>query len=377
MAIDARPLVWYRGTGIGSYTRDLLAYLPAAAAGGAERYLVLWPEDAPAPRLAPGWAAVPMPRRRERERLMLSQWLARESVDVYHAPQNGMRAPGDLGRTKLVITVHDLIPLVLPETVRHGYCRRFLREVPDAVERASAVITVSCHTASDISRLLGARPDRLRVVPAAPDPALRPVAAGSARQLIRTKYGVDEPYILYVGGLNPRKNVADLIYAYSKVCRGLWPELVLVIAGESLRHGPPLRELVHALGIERYVHWPGHVADADLAALYSAAEFLVYPSLYEGFGLPPIEAMACGTPVLCSDAASLPEVVGRAAVTVPSGDVTALAAAIGKLAGDPDLRGRLGRRGIRRARRFSWPDAAAAIRQVYLEVATEEVCGCR
>jgi glycosyltransferase involved in cell wall biosynthesis len=362
--------VWYRGTGIGAYTRDLLANLQLVS--GDEQYLILWPDDGPVPRLPSGWRPVPVPRRRERERETLAAWLARESVDVYHVPQNGLRAPGTLPPGRLVITLHDLIPFLVPETVRHSYSRRFLREVPQAVLRAAAIIAVSQHTANDARRLLGARREQLRVVPAAPDPGLAPVPRDEARQAVAARHGLRHPYILYVGGLNPRKSVPDLIYAYSRVCRALWPQLDLVIAGDSSRHAGPLRAMAEALGIGPYVGWPGHIADPDLPALYSAAEFLVYPSLYEGFGLPPLEAMACGLPVVCSDAASLPEATGGAAVVFPAGDVTALAHAIAGVAADPALRRRLSEQGRQRAARFTWLDAARQIRQVYLETAAQE-----
>lgn len=370
IAIDARPAAWYRGTGIGAYTRDMLAALQPLREQ--ERYLVLWPDDAPLPRLAPGWRAVPLPRRRRRERESLAAWLERESVDVYHVPQNGLRAPATLPPGRLVITLHDLIPFLIPETVRASYSRRFLREVPQAVSRSARIIAVSEHTARDAVRLLGACPDRLRVIPAAPDPRLRPVPRSMARGRMAERYGLTHPYLLYLGGFNPRKGVPDLLYAFSQVCRRLSPQLDLVLAGENSRHVQRLAAMAAAIGLEGYLRWPGHIADPDLASAYSGAEFLVYPSRYEGFGLPAVEAMACGLPVICSDAASLPEVTAGAAVLFPAGDVTALAEAIVRLASDPELRRCLSEGGEARAAALAWPGAARRIRKVYLETAAQE-----
>jgi glycosyltransferase involved in cell wall biosynthesis len=291
---------------------------------------------------------------------------------VYHVPQNGLHAPVDCGPTRLVVTIHDLIPWVVPEFVRYSYIHRFLREAPAAVESASAVIAVSGQTARDLTRILGVESSKIRVVHPAPEDVFRPVPLDLARPLAAGKYGLDGPYAIYVGGLNPRKNIRDLIYAFDKVCRMLAPQTRLLIVGDSGAHAGALRSFVELLRLGDYVLTPGEVPLEDLPALYSAALFAVYPSLYEGFGLPPVEAMACGTPVICSDAGSLPEVVGRGALVVPAGDVTALAGAIHRMAGDPRLRMRLCRRGAEQAARYSWRAAAAEILRIYTELAAQE-----
>ncbi len=376
IGIDARPSVWYRGTGIGNYTHQLIQHLQRLDRVNA--YSILWPDDCPLPELPPRWRATPMPRQRRAERQLIGPWLREQDLDVYHLPQNGLRAPGDLGRTKLVVTIHDLIPFLLPEYVRHSFARRFLREVPAAAKRAARVVTVSRRSACDLTRILGVDEGKIRVVYPAPEEVFRPVPAAARRRVaaeLAVRYGVHEPYALYVGGITPRKNLFDLVYAFGKICRQLVPQMTLVISGPLGQHGSQVAGLSELLGLKSYVRLPGEAPLSDLPALYSLATFAVYPSMYEGFGLPPLEAMACGTPVLCSDAGSLPEVVGRAGLIVRSGDVTALSEGMLRLAGDPWLRDRLVTRGERHVARFSWAATAAGILDAYREAAAQEETG--
>lgn len=339
---------------------------------GDEAYRILWPEDAEAPRLPERWRAYPMPRQRGLDLPLIERWLRDEAIDVYHTPQNGMRAPVELGKTRLVVTVHDLIPFVMPETVNPSFRRRFQREVPESLGAAWRIIAVSHHTAGDLVRVLSAPADRIRVVYPAQQSFFRPVRGDEAAALVSGKYGIRQPYLVYVGGLNPRKGLLDLLYAYSKVCRSLDSGQSLVIAGESARHLPAIQAVGQALGITPYLRLIGHVEQADLPAVYSGADFAVYPSLYEGFGLPPLEAMACGTAVITTEVSSIPEVTRRAAVRVTPGDTRALARAIKRLADDVAFRQRLVRSGLRRAGCFSWAGAAEQIRSVYLEDAPQE-----
>jgi len=370
VGIDARPAVWHRGTGIGNYTHQLVEHLKALESPNL--YRLAWPAGEPLPDLPAGWNASPVPRDRRAEGPALARWLRDEGVQVYHVPQNGIHSPPDLGQARLVVTIHDLIPWVLPECVSASYMRRFLREVPTAAARASAVITVSERTKSDLVRILGVEKQKIHLVYPGPEEVFRPVPPPVAEVVARGKYGLSGPYAIYVGGLNFRKNVQDLLYAFSKVCRGLIPQLRLLVAGDPQSRHLDVTGFARLTGLVDYLVAPGDVPLEDLPALYSAATMAVYPSLFEGFGLPPLEAMACGTPVICSDAGALPEVVGRAALRVPAGDVSALARAIQDLAADGALRDRLRRRGLKRVARFSWRRAVLEIVGVYEAVAAQE-----
>lgn len=370
ICIDARPAVWYKGTGIGNYADYLVRTMVQMRQSGIidDELFLLWPsEDDPVPGTGPGISYKIMPEKR-RSMGAIVQWAASERIDVYHAPQNGFHAPLDIG-CRLVVTVHDLIPFVLPEAVGKSYLARFLDRMPAIVERADRVLTVSRAAGQDLARILGVPWSKIRVVHSAPDPSLARVPRDVARDLVSRKYGIADPYILYVGGLNPRKNVGELIYAYSKVEKKLPGLQDLVIAGEPGRMEQRLKGLAHSLDLDGRVVFPGFIEPADMAALYSAADLFVYPSIYEGFGLPPIEAMTCGVPVITSTASSIPEVVGDAATAVDAGDTAALAAAILEVLSNPALAESLRRRGFERARMYSWEKSAREIHAVYREFA--------
>jgi glycosyltransferase involved in cell wall biosynthesis len=187
---------------------------------------------------------------------------------------------------------------------------------------------------------------------------------------VRRKYGIpDGPFVLALGNLQPRKNIQRLVEAFAIARRAPDFALSLVIAGKAQWRESQVHAAVAQAGLEDSVVFPGYVDEADLPALYSAAALFAYPSLYEGFGLPPLEAMACGTPVVCSHVASLPEVVGDAAVTVAPTDTEALAQALLDVLTQPGLHASLRARGLRRAAQFSWDRCAAETLAVYREAA--------
>jgi alpha-1,3-rhamnosyl/mannosyltransferase len=225
------------------------------------------------------------------------------------------------------------------------------------------VITISESARADLTRLYGLPATRLAVTPLAADSRFRPRPAAEVAAN-RARYGLPERYVLYVGSNKPHKNLPALVQAWEHV-RGREPGGALVIAGHVDRKHPELRRLLAARGLGDSVRLLPNVADADLPALYSGATVFAFPSRYEGFGLPPLEAMACGAPVLCARTSSLPEVVGDAALTYDPDSPGELAAELGRLVADPELRRDLSRRGQRRARDYSWRRTALGTLRVY------------
>jgi glycosyltransferase involved in cell wall biosynthesis len=219
-----------------------------------------------------------------------------------------------------------------------------------------------------LREILGLSGERITVIPNGLSRAFRPLPTDACRGLVSRKYGLDGPYLLHVGGTNPRKNLESLIFAYSRVRKRLDGLPILAVAG-SAEEGSTLDLLTRALGLRNDVRFLGYVAAKDLPYLYGASSLFVYPSLYEGFGLPPLEAMACGTPVVTADNSALPEVVGDAALSVNAEDVKALAEAIERAWNDPALRESLRSGGIARAGLFSWERSARETLRVYDEVA--------
>jgi len=286
-------------------------------------------------------------------------------LDIYHAPDFVLPP---LRRARRMVTVHDLAFLLYPECADARLRQYLMSVVPRSIRDADFVVTDSINTQNDVICLFGASPDRTAVVPGGVEARFRPAPPEAVAEL-RARLGLHSPFVLSLGMIEPRKNWQGLIRAYSQARARHRLRHQLVLAGprgwlwESIfdeRERSPYRNDIIFLGF---------VADADLPALYTAAEAFAFPSFYEGFGLPPLEAMACGTPVVVSNAASLPEVVGDAGLMVPADDIDALAEALARLLLDEELRRTLRAAGLQRAAQFTWPAAAQRLLEVYRRVA--------
>lgn len=269
-----------------------------------------------------------------------------------------------------VVTVHDLGYRYYPQA--HTCRQRWYLEWSTRyhAHTAAHIIADSHATKEDLVRIYGADPDRISVVYLGVDPALGPVHDPAAIAQVRHRYGIHGPYVLYVGTLQPRKNLVRLVEAFARV-RGRGSgnlDLQLVLAGQRGWLYDDILRRVEDLGLERHVVCPGFVEEADLAALYSGALLFVMPSLYEGFCMPVLEAMACGTPVVCSNTSSLPEVVGDAALTFDPLDVEAMADRIACALADDALRQQLVAKGVERSARFTWEACARQVLAVVEQV---------
>jgi glycosyltransferase involved in cell wall biosynthesis len=368
VAIDARPAVSSGKTGVGHYTWHLVHQLPRVDRGTTYvawylhvRRLVGHPSalgDLREPNLVDRWT--PLPSRvwaalESRFGVPKIDWFAR--FDVLFAP-NFVPPPTDAGA--LVVTVHDLAFRLFPETAPHA-TQRWRRAVEASLRRAAGVVVPSDSTKRDLVEHYPVHPERVTVahlgVDAAAfrDPSPADVAAVAAR------FRIDRPYILFLGGLESRKNLVRIVEAFARTPI----DLDLVIAGGAVPWDPgaagALREALAGLdaGVRRRVILTGYVSQRQKAALLAGSRSLVYPSLYEGFGLPVVEALAAGVPVLTSEVSSLPEVAGDAALLVDPRDVEAIADGMRRLVEDETLRRRLAEAGPRRAAKFTWKDTAA------------------
>jgi glycosyltransferase involved in cell wall biosynthesis len=296
----------------------------------------------------------------------------RADVDLFHIPYY---APPLHPRCPTVITVADSIMLRSPLYRESIPARRklYLDLIARAVRKASLIITLSQHAKQDIVDTLQLPPDQIRVIYPAVGEELLPITDQAVLADVRTRYHLGKRYILYLGGLDQRKNVLQVVRAFAALYKqNNDPQLQLFIAGDPDRQSGPLypdpRPIVAQLGIESQVVY-GFVKEEDKAAIYSGATLFVFPSLYEGFGLPPLEAMSCGTPVICSNCTSLPEVVGDAAISLDPTDTAAWIAAIQRVLEDNALHADLRARGLRQAAQFSWHKTAVETIEVYQEAA--------
>ena len=269
-----------------------------------------------------------------------------------------------------VVTNLDIIPLVFPdlyfEDRAHKY--RSLMRIKRAVRVADRFISISEFSRDELVRRFGIDPARVTVVYLGIEEKFVRTDEDHLLKMLRKQYGLPRRYILTVGSTEPRKNVVAAVRAYSKLPRAFREEVGLVVIGRPWRGRTTsslLASLSLAEGEASRLVFPGYVEDDDLPGLYSAAEVFLYHSLYEGFGLPPLEAMACGTPVICSNTTSLPEVIGDGGVLVDPEDPDAIATEVARLLTDAALRDELVRKGLARAKQFSWESTARAILQVF------------
>ena len=301
-----------------------------------------------------------------REQVTLPVALARAGVDLFHAPHYVV---SPLTTVPYVVTIHDCIHLRFPQYLPNRTGRVYARTVMKmAARRARRVLTVSQASKEDILHFLGVPDSKVEVIYNAIDERIATPPSQDEITRVCQRFQLTSPYVLYTGNIKPHKNVDRLIEAYSILRRRGFEQLKLVIIGDDISKYPNLRRLVHRFQLHQHVRFFGFVPEATLAVLYRMAAMFVFPSLCEGFGLPPLEAMAAGTPVVTSNVSSLPEVVGDAALLVDPMDAGAIAHAMARLLEDDDLRRDLIQRGYERARSFSWARSAARVREVYGEV---------
>jgi glycosyltransferase involved in cell wall biosynthesis len=260
-----------------------------------------------------------------------------------------------------------MFPQYLPNRFAYGYARATLWA---AAKRAERIFTVSETSKADILRYCDVPAERIIVVYNAIDDRFAIPPEPEAVERVRERYQLNGPFALYVGNIKPHKNLERLIDAFDLVRRGGFERLELLIIGDQISKYPRLRRAVDKHKLHKHVRFLGFVPDDTLAALYRLATVFVFPSLYEGFGLPPLEAMASGTPVVTSNRSSLPEVVGDAAVLVDPYSAVSMAEGIQQVLGDAELRRSLSARGLARAREFSWETSIRRIHEVYMDVAS-------
>ena len=287
-------------------------------------------------------------------------------ADVLHAPDFSL--PPTL-RARTVVTIHDLAFMTHPECAVPSLRAYLNRVVPRAVRRADHLIAVSQRTADDMVELLGVAPKKITVIHLGVDPSVRRVEDHARLDAAVARYGLRRPFALAVGTIEPRKNFARLIEAFSLARARAGGPAQLVIAGRKGWLYDGVFETVERLGLRDDVRFLDYVPDGDLPVLYSLAAVVAMPSLYEGFGIPMVEAMACGAPVVASAAGSLPEIVGDAGLLAPPEDVDALADALTRAVGDDAVRAHMVARGYERVRRFDWDAAARQHVAVYHAVA--------
>jgi glycosyltransferase involved in cell wall biosynthesis len=369
IAIDARK---YRDFGIGTYIRNLVTQL-ARIDRTTEYVLFCKPQDeTELSNLASNFRAVveTAPPYSVAEQVRIPMAIRREHADLFHAPHYVLPP---LINCRSVVTIHDTIhlmfPQYLPGRLAYGYARTSLWI---ATRRSNRILTVSETSKSDILRRFRVPADKVTVIYNAIDERLSQEPPEEAFERVRIRYQLRDPFALYVGNIKPHKNLERLIDAFDRLRRQPgYDSLKLVIIGDEISRYQGLRRAVHHYKLHKHVRFFGFVPVDTLSVLYRLASVFVFPSLYEGFGLPPLEAMASGTPVVTSNVSSLPEVVGDAAILVDPYDPDSIADGMKQVLAEADLRAELVKRGLAEVREYSWESSVARTREVYEEVMQE------
>ena len=369
IGIDARAAKWYRGTGIGTYAYQLIHSLNKI--DNYNDYLLFVPEDCK--------LNIPFQKNFHIENIAQYNqnnfWnevtvcnnLIDKSMDIYHVPQNGIGLPKDKN-CPFVITLHDVIPCRMPETVGDQYLKIFNEKLPDIIPLCDGIITVSEYSKEDIIKAFNFPREKIYVTYLASEDIYKPYDKALSKSIIKKNYFITGDYILYVGGFSPRKNILGLLDSFSLLLPKLKKDMKLVIAGIKGKSYEMYRKRAEDLHIEGSVIFPGFISMDHMPFLYNACELFVYPSFYEGFGLPPIEAMACGVPVITSNATSIPEIVKDSTLLVNPYDINDLSEKMYNVLHDDFLRQSLITKGLKRASDLTWEHTAKGTLDAYKNI---------
>ncbi|HTK95865.1 MAG TPA: glycosyltransferase family 1 protein [Terriglobales bacterium] len=372
VAIDIRRVGSF---GIGTYIRNVVRLL--ARIGEQNEYVLIGPPErfAELGELPANFTLVALPHleRSFRAYFAFDRIVREQRCDIVHVPHMFWR-PRAMSKPYLV-TAHDVLTYMFPRADRSAFRRFFHKSLSHrALANASRILSVSHFTKTEIVRYFKIPEGKIEVIPNAIDERFRLGHATDAdRALIAERYQVNYPFLLYAGNIKPHKNLGRIIEAFSVLKaelkkEGKFPDLKLIIIGDELSQHPDLRRTVVKSGVGGDVRFLGFVSIDTLRIFYDLAKIFVFPSLYEGFGLPPLEAMALGTPVVTSNTSSLPEVVGQAAVLVNPENVFEITRALRRVLLDQELRDKLKVASIEQAQRFSWETSVRRLLEVYNQV---------
>ena len=364
IGIDAR-LVFYNRAGIGEYIVQLVEALSKLEPE--DNFVLLQSrKDKTSIINSNGFSRASLwtPSHNRFEQPALSFEISRLGLDLLHSPDF---IPPFRRNCKSVITVHDLAFLLYPHFLTKESAR-YYGQIDQAWRKTDHIIAVSEATKRDSIRMLGVPENKITVIHEAANPIYRRLPQAEAQRQVQIKYKFDRDYILFVSTIEPRKNLPGLLQAYRRLIDQYKRDELLVLAGANGWLWEEVYETVNRLNLDERVIFLGRIPSQDLLYLYNAARVLVHPSFYEGFGLTPLEAMTCGTPVIVSNTSAIPEVVSDAALMIDPHDIDGLTVAMWRVLTEKELREDLICKGLKRARQFSWEKAATKTLEVYRKI---------
>lgn len=368
ISMDARGVNLFNGTGIGTYTENLLKEL--LNIDNKNEYSLFWAGQNYESYKKDNTKIILTSKRHSAfyENHYFPKYTKNNNIDIHHIPQNGMGLY-DGYFSKSIVTIHDLIPYILPETTGRGYLERFIKNMPHILDKAKGILTVSEYSKRDILKFFNHLPeDKIFVTPLAANSNFKPLDKNYCKSIIKNKYNFSSPYILYIGGFSSRKNAKDLITAFNNIFRDLNEPHTLLLGGSIKDEGLKLVEYTKTLSFKNNIVFTGFIEDDLLPTLYNGAELFAYPSLYEGFGLPPLEAMSCMTPVITTNVTSIPEVTKDSCILIDPNNINDLENMLLTLLNNKTLREELAKKGYERSKNFSWRKTAEKTLEVYNKV---------
>ena len=368
ICIDSRSATLHEGSGIGTYTKNIVLNLIKDYNNELKlictgKYTSLFPSNKNTKIYVTSGRY-----NNFYENYYIPNLIKKENIDLFHLPQNGIGFPFS-NNLDIVVTVHDLIPYIMPETVGSGYLERFLRDMPNIISKSKGILTVSEFSKKDILRFFPSCPEnKIHVIPLAADTTFKPLDKNECKKYIEKKYKISNDFILYLGGFSSRKNVKNLILSFAKIKKDLNKTYNLVLGGSLKDEALELKQLVIDNNLDNSVIFTDYLNNSELPIFYNAAKLFVYPSLYEGFGLPPLEAMSCKCPVITSNISSIPEVTKNNALLINPYDIDELNDSLIKMLNNDDIKEEYIEKGYKRSLEFSWSKCALKTIDAYKKI---------
>ena len=366
--IDSRGASWYRGTGIGTYTHNLLKGLNSIDKTN-EYHLFCSGSDFKEYK-TPNTKILMSSRKHKGffEEFYMPVYSKNNDIDIFHVPQNGIGL-NDNNKTLNLATIHDLIPYVLPETTGPGYLKNFLKKLPNIIENCDGILTVSEYSKRDILKFFPSFPsERIFVTPLAANSEYTPLNKKESLTKVQERFNFTGEYIMYIGGFSTRKNVKGLVESFNNISKNLNKDIKLLIVGGLRDEGKRLEAFSKTLENSDKIIFTGFMEEDYLPTLYSACSLFVYPSFYEGFGLPPLEAMSCGTPALAANTTSIPEVVRIEELLFDPYSNEDFEVKLTTILNNNKLRKELAEKSLKLASNFSWENTALKTLEAYKKI---------
>jgi glycosyltransferase involved in cell wall biosynthesis len=369
IGIDGRAAKWYRGTGIGTYSFQLISSLNRI--DKINNYLIYMPKDYKIKINFKKNTEIRLIEEHAKnnfwEEVNIPNSFVDKNLQLYHVPQNGIGLTYNK-KCPFVITLHDVIPSKMPETVSEQYLKIFNTEMPKIIPLCDGIITVSEYSKEDIIKTFNFPREKVFVTYLASEDIYKPLNKKISKAIIKKYYGICDDFILYIGGFSPRKNILGLINAFNMLKTKLNNNLKLIIAGNKGISYRIYKKRVEELNLRDSILFPGFISMEHIPYLYNASDLFVYPSFYEGFGLPPLEAMACGIPVIASNTTSIPEILQDSALLIDPHNIDELFYRMYNVLMDKKLQKSLVAKGFNHVKKLHWNKTAFQTLSAYNEI---------